>query len=136
MSLTPAPDRRQQPRIPGMVVTQPASHPHTCDELGVCQNTGLCYQCSDGTGTQRMGDSSSVPPQAGNIWFVGPEPTDELDADQPDWWPVTGLQIAAFWALFVIVVMLTVSACVLVAGHAWGLSTGDVVGALLAWGGA
>lgn len=118
MSLAPAPDRRQQPRIAGMVVTQPAD---LDADQPIIHIPDLV---------------STVPPQAGNVWFVGPEPTDDLDADQPDWWPVTGLQIAAFWALFAIVVVITVSACVLVAGHAWGLSNGDIVGALLAWGGA
>lgn len=49
----------------------------TCDELGVCQNTGLCAQCSDGTGAQRA-PSSAVSPEVGNVWFSEPEPPEPM----------------------------------------------------------
>lgn len=97
----PLPDRRQQPRIPGMTVTMPGDldddqplHilPHTrtrCEELGVCQNTGLCDQCSDGTGQQRnpswpppyrTRDETCTPPEAGNGWFAEPKPREPMTA--------------------------------------------------------
>jgi len=135
--MKPIPDRRQQPRIPGMVVTQPAplddaplhiltpaqlgtpqSPHHTCDQLGGCQGRGNC-------------NCQTAPREAGNIWFAEPEPDDTIKSVG---WPVSGLQIAACWMLLAALSLLIVGMSVAAAGLAHGMAPAEIVGALLAFG--
>lgn len=119
----PFKDRRQHPRIPGMVVTMPGDldddqlihilpH-HTCDELGVCQGRGDC--------------DCPTPPEAGNFLLSDTGHTAEFS-------PV---QAAATLAAKIIAVLVacallgTICAAILTAGHLNGLTPAETASVIL-----
>jgi len=125
----PTPERRLQPRVPGITVTQPGefdaplvTHIYTCEQLGVCQDRADCTcppaERPTWPPAERTRDDASTPPEAGNVWFMDNHLYD--DDGTPDdaitTWPVTGRAIAAFWALIFIAVL----ACIALVGTAAG----------------
>ena len=129
----PPPDRRHNPRLHGMVVTQPgefyadlAHHVYTCDQLGVCQDRSDCT-C---TRSERAAASAT---EAGNVWFVGIEPNiDETAFDTG--WPLTPREVLHFWLFILAAVAVYVSAVLLAVGWVAGLDSAEVLGSVLAWG--
>jgi len=114
MSPYPIPDRRQHPRIAGMVVTQPGDL-DADSPIHILTPADL-----------------AAPPQAGNVWFTGPEPDDTTEPI--NWWPVTGMQIASFWALLAVLGLLVVAMSVTAAGLAHGMAPAEIIAMVFDWG--
>ena len=77
--------------------------------MGICQGHGACH-CTH-----------TIPAEAGNVHFPDPELDDIVDA-----WPVTGRQIAAFWALLVVAILCIITVVFFGAVYAVGLGNADV----------
>lgn len=104
--------------------------------------TGCTQHCNDGADCTETSMHCQTPPasdslEAGNVYFPPNWHTSqdtEADTDEPTtWWPVTGAQVAQFWALLAGGLLVTLAAVVLALSYVSGKSPLQVMQITLAW---